>query len=123
MGETYVEDWLLSLSQSRNVAGDLLSRAIITHHGWTTRVLHIRARCAFTMLHLRAEETSGATRRLHVALRAIGRVGAEVAQKAIGAMDGVRNFRGHRLVKGNGARVALNRVVFALALDLTFAVN
>lgn len=116
---TDVENRLLSLRESRNISRDLLARTIITHHRWPTRMLHVRSWSSFAMLlHLRTEETTRTTGSPHAALRAAGRVRAEIRKKTVRAVDGVRNFRGHGLMERNGTGVALDGVMIALALHL-----
>lgn len=70
------------------------------------------------LLHLRAEETSRTTGSLHIALRAVGRVGTEIRKETVRTVDGIGDFRGHRLVQRNRTRVALDGVVIPLALHL-----
>lgn len=96
---TDIENRLLALGKSRDISRYLLSGPVVAHHGRASRVLHVRPRCTFTvLLHLRAEQTSRSTGRLHTALRAIGRVGTKVRQEAIWAVNGIRDLRGHGLV-------------------------
>lgn len=82
-------------------------------------MLHVRPWCAFAvLLHLWAEQATRATGRLRTSLRTIGRVGTEIRQETVRAVDGVWDFRGHGLVERDRTRVVLDRVVISLALHL-----
>lgn len=117
--KTDIQNRLLALGEGRHISRNLLSLSVVAHHGRGTRVLHVRPWCTLAMLrHLRAEEASWTTGRLHISLRTIGWVVTETRKETVRAVDRIRDLRGDRLVQGNGARVALNRVVIALAFHL-----
>jgi hypothetical protein len=81
-------------------------------------MLHVRSRGPFTVWHL-TEQTS---RRLGTTLMAILRISTESRKKTAGAVDGVGDFVGDRLVEWNRASVTLNWVV-GLVTALILALN
>lgn len=63
-------------------------------------MLHVRPGCTFAvLLHLGPEETGRASRCLCTCLGTTGRIGAEIREETVRTVDGVRDFRGDRLVE------------------------